>query len=464
MVEPRPHRLSMTGKLTFTVGDYACNLYWQSVSIFLLFFYTDTVGLSAATAGFIYMIASIVDAVIDPIMGSIADRTRTRYGRYRPYILFGAVPLGLCFVLLYWKPPLEGLWLTTWMMASHIVFRFAYTALSIPYTSLNARLTDHSDERSTMAGLRMIFGTLAGLTISYFTLPLVKSLGGGNDANGFMWAAAAFAMLATAIFPLVYLFTREPPDEVTDTVTTRSAYETYWRGTLQNKAFWVLVLATCTAFVCSTALGKSILYYFKYYLHDEASIRWALTTMSSLGIVIVPSWVLITKYIGKRNVWFAASGWSFLMLMIFAFVDIRSPTWMIVWLGSTSIGSLGLSFTFWSMLPDTVEYGEWASGIRTESFIFGLGQFFLKVALGLGAGLFGWLLSGIGYVPNVEQSPETLAGLKHVMVILPAIGVGGAFLAMFLYPMRKGGHEAILDQLAARRKAEPQTLNPDIAS
>jgi GPH family glycoside/pentoside/hexuronide:cation symporter len=152
------------------------------------------------------------------------------------------------------------------------------------------------------------------------------------------------------------------------------------------------------------------------------------------------------------------------MLMIFAFVDIRSPTLMILWLASTSISSLGLSFTFWSMLPDTVEYGEWASGIRTESFIFGLGQFFLKVALGLGAGLFGWLLGAVGYVPNVEQTPETLAGLKHVMVILPAIGVAGAFLAMIFYPMRRGGHEAILDQLAARRKAEPHTLNPDVAT
>lgn len=460
----RPYRLSTIGKLTFTVGDYACNLYWQSISIFLLFFYTDTVGLSAATAGFIYMIASIVDAVIDPVMGSIADRTRTRYGRYRPYILFGAVPLGLCFVLLYWKPPLAGLWLTIWMMLSHIIFRFAYTALSIPYTSLNARLTDNSEERSTMAGMRMVFGTLAALTISYFTLPLVTAFGHGDAATGYTWAAAAFALLATAIFPLVYAFTREPADDETTATEAASAYQMYWRGTLANKAFWVLVTATCTAWICSTAVGKSILYYFKYYLHAEASAPKALALMSLAGLVIVPSWVWATKFIGKRNAWFVASGWGLVMLAIFGLTDIRAPGLMMAWLVSMNICSLGLALTFWSMLPDTVEYGEWASGIRTESFIFGLGQFFLKVALGIGAGLFGLLLGRVGYVPNVEQSPQTLAGMKMLMVGLPMAGQAGAFLVMFLYPLRKGGHEAIVDQLAARRLAEPQALNPDVAT
>jgi GPH family glycoside/pentoside/hexuronide:cation symporter len=149
---------------------------------------------------------------------------------------------------------------------------------------------------------------------------------------------------------------------------------------------------------------------------------------------------------------------------VFGLTDIRTPGWMIIWLVSMNICSLGLALTFWSMLPDTVEYGEWASGIRTESFIFGLGQFFLKVALGIGAGLFGLLLGFVGYVPNVAQSPQTLAGMKMLMVALPLVGQAGAFLVMWLYPLRKGGHEAILDLLAARRAAEPQTLNPDVAT
>jgi GPH family glycoside/pentoside/hexuronide:cation symporter len=123
---------------------------------------------------------------------------------------------------------------------------------------------------------------------------------------------------------------------------------------------------------------------------------------------------------------------------------------MLVWLVSAGFASLGLSLTFWSMLPDTVEYGEWHGGARTESFIFGLGQFFLKAALGLGAGLFGWLLGLAGYQPNVAQSAHTLAGLKMIMVALPSVGLIGSAMAMLLYPLRRGDHESIVEQLAAR--------------
>lgn len=450
------HRLSTAQKIGFTLGDYASNLYWQSVSIFLLFFYTDAVGLTAATAGLIYMIASIVDALADPVMGSIADRTRTRRGRYRPYILFGCVPLGLSFVLLYWKPPIEGLSLALWMMVTHIIFRFAYTVVTIPYTSLNARLTNDSDERSTLAGWRMIFGVCAALTISYFTYPLVAALGKGNVANGYTYAAAVFAVVATAIYPMVYRITREPEEGQGD--EPRLTLAGYWRGLAPNRAFWVLVAATVVASICTFALGKSILYYFKYYLHAEKQAPMALAAMAASGLVIIPFWVWVTKFIGKRAVWLTVVVWSLAMLAIFALANIATPLAMTIWLLGWSVGSLGFALTFWSMVPDTVEYGEWKTGARTESFIFGLFQFFLKAALGIGAGLFGWLLSGVGYVANAEQSPATLAGMKHIMIFLPAAGLIAAGLIMLLYPLRRGTHEAIIADLSKNVAVEPEAV------
>lgn len=447
------HRLSAARKIGFTLGDYASNLYWQSVSIFLLFFYTDAVGLSAATAGLIYMIASIVDALQDPIMGTIADRTRSRWGRYRLYILFGCVPLAFSFVLLYWRPPFDGLVLVLWLLATHIIFRTAYTIVTIPYTSLNARLTDSSDERSTIAGYRMVFGVLAALTIIYFTFPLVTRFGGSDSTDGFTWAAAAFAIVATAIYPLVCLITREPPESSHAEATLDLAGS--WRAVARNRAFWVLIAATVSAFVCSVALGKSVLYYFKYYLNDEAASRPALIGMSVVGLVAIPLWVWVTKFIGKRNAWFAGVVLNLIMLAVFAVVDFDSPLPMTIWLIASSIGSLGLALTFWSMLPDTVEYGEWVTGQRTESFIFGLFQLFLKAALGIGAGLFGWLLDAVGYVANAEQSPETLAGLKAIMIWLPGLGLAVAGLVMVLYPIKRGDHERIVEELAARGSAPP---------
>lgn len=461
MMKPKQHHLSMARKAGFTLGDYASNLYWQSVTIFLLFFYTDAVGLTAATAGLIYMVASIVDALADPVMGSIADRTRTRRGRYRPYILYGCVPLGFCFVLLYWRPPMMGVALAAWMMATHIVFRLAYTIVTIPYTSLNARLTDNSDERSTIAGFRMTFGVLAAFTIIYLTFPLVTVFGHGNMAQGYTGAAAVFAVLATLLYPLVYAITREPPEPAVP--EPKLTLAGYWRAIAANRAFWVLMLAGCAAFACSVALGKSVLYYFKYYLHDEASSRLALSAMALSGLVSIPLWVWVTKFIGKRAVWFAAALWGLAGLVFFVFVDIRTSVPMTIWYVFGNVSAIGLSFTFWSMLPDTVEYGEWVTGTRTESFIFGLGQFFLKVALGVGAGLFGWLLGNAGYVANTGQTAATLSGLKTIMIALPASGVAVSGLAMLFYPMRRRTHESIVEQLSARRSAQPETLNPELA-
>lgn len=450
-------RLSFGRKLGFTVGDYACNLYWQSLSLFLLFFYTDAVGLPAATAGLIYMIASIWDGLIDPVIGAVADRTRTRWGRYRPYILFGAVPLGLAFCVLYYRPPVSGAWLIAWTLAAHMLMRTAYAMLSIPYTAMNARITSSSSERSTLAGFRMMFATLAGLTVAATTQPMVAALGGGDPARGFFLASGVFALVATLIFPIVFLSTREPPaDQGGEPAFDMAGY---WRVVAQNRAFWIVIAGISAAVVCSTALGKSVLYYFKYYLNDEPASRVALSLGAAAGLAIVPLWMFATKLIGKRSAWFVATGWGIVGLIGFGLFEVRSSALMIGFLLYMQVCSLGLGLTFWSMLPDTVEYGEWRTGMRAESFIFGLGQLFLKVALGIGAGLFGWALDLVGYVPNVTQTAETLSGMKVIMVVFPAVGLLLGAAAMLFYPLKRGVHEDIVLQLERRRAAPPESLD-----
>lgn len=442
-------RLSAGRLIGFTMGDYAFNLYWQSVSLFLLFFYTDTVGLSAGVAGLIYMIASIFDAVIDPVMGAIADRTRTRWGRYRPYILFGGPFAGAAFILLYFDPPLTGGALIAWLLAAHIIFRVAYTAASIPYTAMSARITHSSSERGTVAGARIIFATLAGLTIAMATPRLAQVFQGGGQ--GYLWAAAIFAAIATCVLPIVFLATREPPETREDKAPDSLA--AYWAALRGNRALWVMLAGSCSGVICSTALGKSVLYYFKYHLHAEAAGASALGIMAASGLAIVPAWVWVTRRIGKRAAWLAGVVWGLAGLAVFAIADIRSPTLatgFFVWMQVTT---LGLALGFWSLLPDTVEYGEWRSGVRTESLIFGLGAFFLKAALGLGAGLFGWLLGEVGYRANVEQSAATLAHMKLLMTALPALGLSCAGLAMLAYPLRGRKHDEIVREIAERRAA-----------
>jgi len=433
----------------FTVGDFAFNLYWQSISLYLLFFYTDAVGLSAGAAGLIYMIASIFDATIDPLMGAIADRTRTRWGRYRPYVLFGGPFVGVAFVLLYFKPDLAGSALAAWMLGAHVLFRIAYTLVSIPYTAMSARITRNSGERGSIAGGRIIFATLAGLTIAVTTQPLAAHFSGGSATRGYLIAAAIFAAVATIIFPIVVAATREPEGETSEVVP--HSMREYWQALKGNRALWIMLAAICAGQMCSTSLGKSLLYYFKYYLHDEASARTALSLSAASGLIIVPIWMVVTRWIGKRNAFLTAVAWGLAGLAWFAVTDVRSTGLMIGFFLWMQVTGLGLALGFWSILPDTVEYGEWRSGQRTESFVFGLGQFFLKVALGLGAGLFGWLLGLIGYHANVAQSAETLGRMKMLMTALPALGLVIAGGAMLFYPLRGKRHDEIVAELEARR-------------
>jgi len=450
MFKPKPgYQLSFARKAGFAMGDYACNLYWQSVSLFLMFYYTDALGLSGGVAGTIYMIASIFDGVADPIMGAIADRTRSKWGRYRPYILLGAVPLGFSFAGLYWAPAADGLGLIAVVMAAHLVFRVFYTAVSVPYSSLTARMTQNSEERSTLAGFRMVAATLAAMTVSYLTQPMVAQFGGGDQAKGFFYAAAVFALISTGIFPLVFLATREPAEPPGEVHHLR--LRDYWSATAKNRAFWVLMVGISLGAMSSTALGKSLLYYMKYIAGDEGAARYALSIKAALGVAIIPAWVFATRFIGKQAAWLTASAWGLAGVTFLLFVDVRTALGVTFIYMFLQVASLGVSTTYWSMLPDTVEYGEWRSGARPESFIFGLGMFFQKVALGLAAGLFGWALDLIGYVANQAQSAETLHGLRMIVVLFPLVGLGGSALAMLFYPLRRGVHERIVGELAERR-------------
>lgn len=441
-------QLSIGRKAGFALGDYACNLYWQSVTLFLMFYYTDVVGLSGATAGLIYMIASIFDGITDPIMGAIADRTRTRFGRFRPYILAACVPLGLTFTLMFWKPALDGAGLLAVVLASHLLFRVAYTAVSVPYCSLTARMTHSSQERSTLAGFRMVFSALAGLTVAYLTHPLVATLGAGDEARGYFYAASVFALVATSIFPVVFLATREPAETQDETQQLR--LRDYWRAVARNRAFWVLMIAMMISATATTTLAKSVLYYFKYVVGDEQGARYALSLKAVAALAIIPCWVYATRYIGKQIAWICAALLGIVGCIALSLLEVSTTLTATAFFIFMHAASVGTWLTVWSMMPDTVEYGEWCSGVRAESFIFGLGMFFQKVALGLAAGLFGWSLDSVGYIANAAQSAQTLDGIKMIVVILTGVSFAGSLLVVLFYPLKKGRHEAIVAELRAR--------------
>ena len=429
----------------FASGDFAFNLYWQSISLYLMFYYTEAAGLDAATAGNILLLASIWDGIVDPLIGMAADRTRTRWGRYRPYLLLGAVPLALGFALVYFRPALDGTALIVAIVATHLLFRSLYALANVPYIALTARITRSAVERARIAGMRMIFATCAYVLVARTTQPIAEWTTGNRDsADGFFFAAALFALIATPVLFLVFATTREGADGNT---TGHRAGWTDWRPLSRNRAFWTLVGAGTALVVCYIVYAKSVLYYYKYVLGAEAQAPGALALAGLSGLVTVPAWMLAAKHLSKRAIWLINCAIFVSGLLAFALIDLSAGWPMLIFLIWMQTGYLGINFAYWGMLPDTVEYGEWRSGMRAEGLIFGTALLFQKIAIGIGGALFGNALAFVGYAANQAQSPETIAGIKAIMIVIPLIGVGISALLMVFNPLRRGTHERIVADL-----------------
>jgi glycoside/pentoside/hexuronide:cation symporter, GPH family len=430
----------------YGAGDFAFNLFFTFCSLFLLYFYTDVLGLSATTAGLIIMAALIWEGVTDPVMGIIANRTRTRFGRYRPYLLYGAVPLALAYVAMFVPTGLTGQALVLYALLTHLLFRTLYTVVNIPYIALSAQMTRDSLVRGQLAGARMLFAIGCGLTMAAISLPLVKQFGGGNE--GFFILTSIYAAAAVVILILCFGVTREvDAGEAQDHPTLGDMFA----AMRTNTPFQLLLGATILGAIGSTMSGKVLLYYMKYYAGSESAMTTGLTvSLLAAALAMVP-WIYVTKRTSKRIVWLsgtAISASSALAIFLIA-PKVGATLWALLALGG--IGNAAFVLTFWSMLPDTVEYGEWKTGTRAEGAIFGFIIFAQKIALGIGTGLIGILLDSIGYVPNVAQAPATLDGILVLMTIVPLSLNLLAGSIIWFYPLDQQTHKRIVSEISGAK-------------
>lgn len=428
----------------YGAGDLALNLMFTFCTLFLLYYYTDVLGLSATVGGAIIMAALVWEGIFDPLMGVIANRTKTRVGRYRPYILFGAPLLCLSFVAMFVPTGLAGTSLALYALGAHILFRTAYTIVGIPYISLSAEMTRSATERSKIAGARMLFALLAAMLLSGLTLPLSATFGGG--LTGFFRLSLLYAGLALIILMLCYRSTRE----IGAGEAAAPSFAQMGRMIAGNRPLLLLLGATVIASIAGTLSGKTLIYYVKYNLGAPDSVSTALIIMTASAGLSIPFWVAFSNRFSKRLTWLTGAAISVLTLTgIFLFQPgIGVMFWML--LAAMGAGNGAFYLTFWSMVPDTVEYGEFRTGIRGEGAIYGLVSLTQKVALGLGVGLLGLLLDAIGYRPNVEQGDETLSGITILLTLAPAFLVAIVGTIIFFYPLDRIFHARLTAVLAKR--------------
>ncbi|SOY67111.1 MFS transporter [Cupriavidus taiwanensis] len=442
-------RLPLRTKLGFGIGDLAFNLYWQATTLYLLYYYTDVVGLSPVTAGWIFGGAMLWDALCDPVAGYVANRTRSRWGRYRPYLLFGCVPLALSFVAMFIPTSAQGASLVAFVLGTHVVFRTTYTVLSMPYNSLMATLTNNSQERGSLAAYRMICASSAGMLVALATLKLVHVFGQADERQGFLVAMALYAAISLPVFLFTFFSTKERIQPDVHGITVREALAVVVR----NRAFLLICGMTVALTAAGTFLSKTLPYVLKYGLHREDLIGPALGTVAVQVFIAIPFWAWVMRRTSKRLV--ALSGGCIGMLGYAA----------LGWTGATGIGVLfgvlGLIgfasaaslLATWAMIPDTVEYGEWRTGVRGEGTIFGVFSFAQKGALAIAVGGVGHLLGAVGFVANQPQSQAATDGIRAMLWLAPIALLGIAMLLAFFYPISPSAHQHMLGELRLRRAA-----------
>lgn len=411
--------LTIKEKIAYGLGDTASNIIFQTVMMFLLIYYTDVVGLSPAVVGTLFLVVRVFDAITDPLMGALADRTNTRWGQFRPYLLWLALPFGLASVLAFTSFDLSENGKLIYAFITYALLMLVYTAINIPYSALGGVLTADPKERVSVQSYRFVFGMLGGLIVAAGTMPLVDWFGGDNKALGYQQAMLAMSVLGVILFLLCFAGTKE---RVTVPKNQKSSFKQDLHALWQNDQWRILCLAGLLLLSGQVLRGTLAVYYVKYYLGKSELITLFMTLgmiASILGCAlsqtlakkvckikayitlqtIAASICVFSYFIGREQIYLA-----FIMFFLWSFfLQMATPL-------------------LWAKMADTIDYGHWKTGIRITGMVYSAVVFFIKLGVAIGGALAGWLLAYYGYQADIEQNESTLHGILLSFTIFPAIG------------------------------------------
>jgi GPH family glycoside/pentoside/hexuronide:cation symporter len=445
---PLADRISLKEKIAYSFGDAASNFYWKTFEFFLIIFYTDVFGISAAAVGTMLLVTRIADAVADPTMGAIADRTQTRWGHFRPYMLWFALPLAVAGVLTFTTPNLGGGAKLVYAYVTYSLLMFLYTAVNIPYTALMGVMTPNSQERTSLSSIRFIGAFTAATLVQFFTMKLVKIFGAGNDARGWQLTMVLYGVLAVILLVLCFASTRE---RVTPPPQQKSDIKRDLRDLLGNKPWMVLVAVLLIVLAAFVIKGSASAYYFKYYVKrmDLLGVFLVMNGLAFLAAVSLTPYM--AKRFGKKPVFMAAIGLGGLIVGGFW---LAQPSDLVLIFGLQIVSSFVIGFNsplVFAMFADTADHAEWRTGRRTTGLVFASAIFATKVGVAIGAWMFGLVLSFFGYVPNVPQTARSLHGILLSTSWIPCVLLVLAAATMMLYPLNDPLMVKIEGELKARR-------------
>ena len=443
-------KLGVREKVGYGLGDTASNIVFQVVLNFMMYFYTDVFGITAAAAGTLMLVVRLFDMVTDPIMGGIADRTSTRWGKYRPYLIWVAIPYGILAVAAFTTPDFGSSGKLLYAYISYALLMTAYTAINIPYGALGGMMTNNPNERGEIQGYRFSMAMVGSLIVNSSLLYLVARLGGGDDQTGFQYAMAVLAVVAFICFVLCFLSTRERVEQH-DTRDEHGFVESFtgivkdlWLLLTRNREWAVVAIATFFLLLIAVMRGGSTLYYVKYFLQcdpgssisllvvsfdmcDATELGTAFLTIGTLGSIVgAVLTIFLTRQLCKTVI-FKCAAIGFVVTSVVLYSVGPQAVWTALLL-NTLVGFfhiMMISLVF-AMTADSVDWGEYVTGDRATAMTFSGHLFALKLGAAIGGSLLGWILAAYGYqepVNNIDQiqTENALNGIVLLMTLFPAL-------------------------------------------
>lgn len=463
-------RLSFREKLFYGFGDLGSCLFWNSFQINLLMYYTDVFGISAASAGLIFFVSKFWDALNDPLVGMLADRTKTRWGRYRPYILWFTLPLCVSAVLMFTTPDLGATGKLVWAWVTYNLVMTCYTLVNIPYTALLGTISPDAHERAGVSTFKFACAFAAGIIVNYTFMPMTKAFAeGSTPQHGWQMAFLVVSAISVPFFLLCFLGTKE---RVVPAETQRSSMRQDMKDLIVNRP-WLILVGLTMAFVFFVALRSTVMnHYLKYYVVGDAATvsvnlpfagpqswdfetlqRWFNTSGQFCSVIGVLIGGLFVKRLEKK--------WNFIMWFT---LGTACNTWN-YWLQPDQVelillvnvlGSMSTApvcVLIWAMYSDAAEYSEWKNNRQAAGLIFSASTFAQQLGWGFGPALAAWMLDRYGYQPNVVQGPEVLQGMVLLVSLYSAAFGVVAIGFMLVYPLNDQRVHEMSAELKLRREA-----------
>ncbi len=443
-------KLSFREKFGYSLGDLAANFVFQALLALQLDFYTHTFGLTAAQAGTMTLVIGLGVAFLNPVMGVIADRTRTKWGKFRPWLLWTSLPFGVICVLTFTTPNISPGAKIVYAWTTYILLRVIYTVNNVPYASLNAVMTSDPDERNSISTYRQIAANSAGFIVASLAIPMVRFFGHGDDARGYQYTMGLLSALSVIFFIVAFFSTKEriQPDPQQQTSLSQDLADLF-----KNRPWIVLFLATLFYFAAIVIRGNVMLPYFRFVANDVDLYSWFNGFGLAALLAGVASSTAVTKRMGKRLLFIVSMG---LAGLFSAALFIIPPHATITIIATEVVRqfSFGLSGPLiWSMMGDVADYGEWKTGRRASGTVTAAVVFALWAGLAFGGAVAGWILDLYGFVSKADmQSARAQSGILLTASVYAGLAFLSAAVCMIFYPISRELNQKIANELIERRK------------